>query len=145
MNLNQMKKEDLELLSYTRIAELYLKEHKKPMTTSDLFHEVCKLLELGEKDYQNLIADFFQSLTTSKEFILLDSGKWDLRDNHIVKVQVDDDEEEENSSDEDSDNDDATIEDDNLDEDFNSVDNNYDDTNDDLSDLTIVDEEDMDE
>ena len=47
MNLNQMKKEDLELLSYTRIAELYLKEHKKPMTTADLFHEVCKLLELG--------------------------------------------------------------------------------------------------
>ena len=85
MKLSKMKKEDLELLSYTNIAKLYLEEKKTTMNTADLFKEVCKLLELTEKDYQNKIADFFQSLTTSKEFVLLDDGKWDLKSNHKAK------------------------------------------------------------
>ena len=42
--LKNMKKEELELLSYTKIAELYLKENKKTMNTADLFKEICKFL-----------------------------------------------------------------------------------------------------
>ena len=65
-------------------AKLYLKENKKPMNTADLFKEVCKLLELSDEEYQERIGDFFESLTTSKEFILLNDGNWDLRANHSV-------------------------------------------------------------
>ena len=72
--LSKMSKENLELLSYTKIAEMYLKENKKTMNTAELFKEVCKLLELSDEEYQDKIADFFESLTTSKDFILLSDG-----------------------------------------------------------------------
>ena len=87
--LSKMSKENLEMLSYAKIAELYLKENKKPMNTADLFKEVCKLLELSDEEYQERIGDFFESLTTSKEFILLNDGNWDLRANHSVKIDID--------------------------------------------------------
>ena len=89
MKLNKMKKEDLEQLSYGKIAELYLKENKQTLTTAELFKEVCNLLELPEEEYQNKIGDFFETLTTSKEFILLSDGKWDLKSNHTVKIDID--------------------------------------------------------
>ena len=87
--LKKMTKEELELLSYTKIAELYLKENKTTLSTAELFKEVCSLLDLGEIEYQNQLADFFQSLTTSKEFILLNDGKWDLKSKHSIKVNID--------------------------------------------------------
>lgn len=40
--LNEMSRENLELLSYTKIAEMYLKENKTTMNTADLFKEICK-------------------------------------------------------------------------------------------------------
>ena len=54
--LSKMSKENLELLSYTKIAEMYLKENKKTMNTAELFKEVCKLLELSDEEYQDKIA-----------------------------------------------------------------------------------------
>lgn len=147
MKLSKMSKDELELLSYTKIAELYLKENKTQMNTADLFKEVCRLLELSDSVYQNQIADFFQSLTTSKEFILLNDGKWDLKINHSVKVDMDDiyeDKLEEEEIDE-------FVEEEESDEEidkYNSLDNEDDDdfdTDDDLDDLTIVAEDDLEE
>ena len=89
MNLSKMTKEEIELLSYTDIAKLFLEEKKTTLNTAELFKEVCNLLELSEGEYQDKIADFFQSLTTSKEFILLSDGKWDLKSKHSVKVAMD--------------------------------------------------------
>ena len=64
--LSKMSKENLEMLSYAKIAELYLKENKKPMNTADLFREVCKLLDLDEREYEEndssiLLAKAFES------------------------------------------------------------------------------------
>ncbi len=145
--LSKMSKENLELLSYTKIAEMYLRENKKRMNTADLFREVCNLLDLDEKEYQDKIADFFESLTTSKEFILLNDGNWDLRENHSVKIDMDDiyddsdtvsmdDEEVDEEPDEDN------YEDDSYDEDISD---DVDDLNDDYDDLTIVDEDELEE
>ena len=145
--LSKMSKDNLELLSYTKIAEMYLKENKKTMNTADLFREVCRLLELGDDEYQDKIADFFESLTTSKDFILLNDGNWDLKINHSVKIDMDDiyeesDTEEEVEEDEDSD----------MSEEDNYEDDSYDDESldddvmdDDYSDLTIVDEDELDD
>jgi DNA-directed RNA polymerase subunit delta len=151
MKLNKIPKSELELLSYTEIAKIYLEETKKTMTTADLFKEVCNLLELSESDYVDNIADFFQSLTTSKEFILLEDGKWDLKSNHTVKVAMSDiyddanDEAEQSKSDMEIDDDEDAREPD----DFDSIDNsdNYidDDNDDDLADLTIVNDDDLEE
>ena len=151
MKLHKIPKSELELLSYTEIAKIYLEETKKTMTTADLFKEVCNLLELSESDYVDNIADFFQSLTTSKEFILLEDGKWDLKSNHTVKVAMSDiyddanDEAEQSKSDMEIDDDEDAREPD----DFDSIDNsdNYidDDNDDDLADLTIVNDDDLEE
>lgn len=142
--LSKMNKESLELLSYTKIAEMYLKENKKTMNTADLFREVCKLLELDEKEYENKIGDFFESLTTSKDFILLTDGNWDLRANHSVKIDMDD-------IYDDSDTDEEVVEDndiaeDNYEDDNYDVDINEDDVaDDDYADLSIVDEDELNE
>ena len=141
--LSKMSKESLEMLSYAKIAELYLKENKKPMNTADLFKEVCKLLDLSDEEYQERIADFFESLTTSKEFILLSDGNWDLKINHSVKID-NDDIYEESDSEEDTDvaYDENISEEDNYDDDYS--DNTDDDLlDDDYADLTIVDDEEL--
>ena len=141
MKLSKMKKEDLELLSYTNIAKLYLEENKITMNTADLFKQICNLLELSDRDYQDKIADFFQSLTTSKEFILLEDGTWDLKNNHKVKLVMDDlyeekDEEEEIESEPENE---ITEEDE-----YNSIDDEEEYAEDDLADLTILNEEELD-
>lgn len=136
-----MKKDDIELLSYTNIAKLYLEENKTTMTTADLFKEICKLLELSDSEYQDKIADFFQSLTTSKEFILLNDGKWDLKSNHKVKIVMDDLYEEKDEDDED-----ISLDDEELaeEDEYNSIDDEEEYAEEDLADLTILNEDELD-
>lgn len=137
-----MTKEELEQLSYTNIAKLYLEENKTTMNTADLFRQVCTLLELSESEYQAKIADFFQSLTTSKEFILLADGKWDLKSNHKVKIDMDELYEDKDDEEEFDD----TLEDEEPDEEdeFNSIDDEEEYAEEDLSDLTILNEDELD-
>ena len=149
MKLNQIPIEELELLPYTAIAKMYLEENKTTKNTADLFREVCNLLKLSDDEYVDSIADFFESLTTSKEFILLEDGTWDLKSNHKVKVVIEDIEEEENeeeTSDEDmeiiDDDMEAEIDDIDIIDDDSFID---DDSDDDLAELTIVDEDELEE
>lgn len=143
--LNEMSKEELELLSYTKIAEMYLKENKKTMNTAELFKEVCNLLELDEREYEEKIADFFESLTTSKEFILLSDGNWDLKANHSVKIDMDDIYDETDSEEELPEEDVEMSEEDNYEDDSYEKDIDDDDlVDDDFEDLSIVDEEELD-
>ena len=141
MKLSKMKKDDIELLSYTNIAKLYLEENKTTMTTADLFKEICKLLELSDSEYQDKIADFFQSLTTSKEFILLNDGTWDLKSNHKVKIVMDDLYEEKDEDDED-----ISLDDEELaeEDEYNSIDDEEEYAEEDLTDLTILHEDELD-
>ena len=127
MKLNQIPISELELLPYTTIAKMYLEENKTTKNTADLFKEVCNLLQLSDDEYVDSIADFFESLTTSKEFILLEDGTWDLKSNHKVKVVIEELDEEDNID---------IIDDDNY------ID---DDSDDDLADLTIVDDDELEE
>lgn len=150
MKLNKIPKSELELLPYTEIAKMYLEETKKTMNTADLFKEVCSLLELDENDYVNLIADFFQSLTTSKEFILLEDGTWDLKSNHKVKVVLEDIDEENNTDDIEDDKDDDLIgETAEEPDDLDSIDDTEsfidDDSDDELADLTIINDDEIEE
>lgn len=144
MKLNKIPKSELEILPYTEIAKMYLIENKTTKNTADLFKEVCNLLELSEQEYVDKIADFFESLTTSKEFILLEDGTWDLKSNHKVKVVIEDIEDE--SSEEET-NETNEEEDENSEELDIMDDDTYldDDTDDDLADLTIVDDEELEE
>lgn len=95
MKLKDMQKEELEILSYTDLTEIILKENKKPMNTASIFKEICNLLGLSEEEYSEKIGDYYTSLTTDKRFLLLDSVEWDLRDKHKVEIVLDEDDEEE--------------------------------------------------
>ena len=52
-SLKNLKYEDLEVMSYSDIAELILKENGKEKSTADLFREICDLLKLPEKTFEN--------------------------------------------------------------------------------------------
>ena len=144
----KMKKEELELLSNKDIAELILQNSKRTLNTADLFKKIIKLLELPDSVFEAKIADFYTSLATDKRFILLDNGKWDLRANHtsdkVIKIATEEDEEEEedeevSEEDEDSDDDDDT--EDSYDDKDDEV---YDDeTNEELKDLVVIDEDEL--
>ena len=139
MKLKGKSKEELEVLSYTDLTELILKENKKPMSTKDIFTAICEMLELSDEEFTNKIGDFYTSLTTDKRFILLDNAMWDLKDKHKVEIVLDDedDEDEEYVDEEDEDLDE---EEENEDESVEITDDEVDlDDDDDMEDLTIID------
>lgn len=148
MKLKDIPKSELELLSYKEIAKMYLEENKVTKTTAELFKEICTLLELSNQEYEDKIADFFETLSTSKEFILLENGKWDLKINHKVKVVIEDLDDEVTEETDEEEIDDNISEDEEEIDDVDSIDDdNYidDDTDDDLADLTIVDDDELEE
>ena len=114
------------------------------MNTASLFKEVCKLLELSDNEYQERIGDFFETLTTSKEFILLGDGNWDLRSNHSIKIDIDDIYEDSDTEEEIVEVEDETPEEDNYEDDYTD-DADADVVDDDYSDLTIMDDTELEE
>lgn len=145
MKVKDMKKEELELLSYKDITNLLLNEKPK-QNTAELFRQIVEALELSKSVFESKIGDYYMMLTTDKRFILLEDGCWDLRSRHtsdkIVKIEEDDDELDQEemsvkSKDEQSD------EDGSYDIDNDNTDDDFDDDDDDLKDLVILDEEEL--
>ena len=147
MSIKKMSIEELELMSYNDIAyEIIKEDKKKKYNTPTLFKEVCKLLGLSDEEFAEKLGDFFTALTTDGRFILIDSTTWDLKENHKVKIVVDDGDEEEIESDEEDENEDETEETDDIEDDYSdeAVDSSSEDEED-MQDLTIVSEEEIEE
>ena len=129
-----MKKEELELLSFTDIAYEILKKDKTHKSTIELFKEIANLLELSEDEYANKIGDFYTTLTTDKRFYALNDGNWDLKERHSAKVIIDDD-------------DDLDVEidtnEDEEEENYEETDDDYEDTG--IEDLVVLDNEETEE
>lgn len=142
MKLKDMKKEELEALSYTDLTEMILKENKKPMNTASIFKTICELLELSDEEYANKIGDYYTSLTTDKRFILLDTAEWDLRDKHKVEIVLD--EEDEDEDEEVFEEDEKEDESEELSESDEITDDEVD-LDDDMDDLNIVNEDELEE
>lgn len=145
MKLKDISKQELEVLSYTDLTEMILREYKKAMNTPSIFKKICELLELSEHDYTNQIGDYYTSLTTDKRFILLDSAEWDLKDKHKLEIDLSTDDEEEEFDEE---TEDEETEDEEIDEvEAESIEITDDeiDLDDGMEDLTIVDDEEIEE
>ena len=145
--MKELKKENLENLSYKDIAYLMLEKEKTSINTLDLFTRIVEILQLPSSTIENKIADFYTTLATDKRFILID-GLWDLRKRHTSdKIIVDETEEDDETELEENRDDIETMEDEYSDDytDDTSVDSDYDDNEDDLSDLVVIDEEDLNE
>lgn len=142
----KMKKEELELISNKDIAAMILEDSKRNLNTAELFKKIIKLLELPESTFETKIADFYTALATDKRFILLDNGKWDLRSNHtsdkVVKLSTDDDDDDEEEETEEDKIEDIQDNEDNYDD--TDDDSDYDDdTNEELKDLVVIDEDEL--
>lgn len=147
MNLNNIGKEELELLSYKDIAYLILKESKEPLSTPTIFRKICDLLEYTDKEYTDKIGDFYTTMTIDKRFILLESAEWDLRERRSISLLAseEDDDVEDDLEDEiieDIEDDQDIEEDDYGDGDVDDTDDE-DTDDDDLADLSIVTEDDL--
>ena len=146
MKLKDMKKEELEVLSYTDLTEMILRENKKALNTPTIFKKICELLELSDEEYQSKIGDFYTSLTTDKRFILLDNACWDLKEKHKVEIVLDDEDEDDidledyDADDEDEDSDESSDSEDSVEITDDEVDL---DDDDELEDLSIVDDEEI--
>lgn len=142
MSIESLSKEDLELLSYKDMTNMLLEE-KGAMNTADLFKKITSLLGLPESTYEKQIGDYYTTLTTDKRFLLLEDGKWDLRDRHtsdkvIMPSEQDEEEEEEELE--------VKAEEEEEEEDFDNAssdDEDFDDDDDDLKDLVVLDEEEL--
>lgn len=88
-----MPKIELEVLSYTDLTYMILKEHGKTMNTPSIFRIICDLLEYSEEDYENKIGDYYTSLALDKRFVLLDNAEWDLREKRSIDLSYDEEEE----------------------------------------------------
>ena len=145
MSLKDMTKEELEVLSYTDLTYMLLKENKKTMNTPTLFKLICDLLGYSDEEYAAKIGDYYTSLTIDKRFVLLDNAEWDIRDNHKIELVVDDDEEEMDETEESEEENEEEIDETEEEEDIDSIDDDLDDVDDDLEDLAIIDDEENEE
>lgn len=145
MSLKDMTKEELEVLSYTDLTYMLLKENKKTMNTPTLFRLICDLLEYSDEEYAAKIGDYYTSLTIDKRFVLLDNAEWDIRDNHKIELVVDDDEEEMDETEESEEENEEEMNETEEEEDIDSMDDDLDDVEDDLEDLAIIDDEENEE
>jgi len=147
MSIKDLSKDELELFSHKDLTNMLLSE-RGAMNTVDLFKEITTLLELPNSVFENKIGDYYTTLTTDKRFIMLEDGKWDLRDNHTsdkVVVITENDEDEEDDEEESELKEDNEMEEENE-EDYDAArnDDDFDDsTDEDLKDLVILDEDEL--
>lgn len=93
MKIKDLTKDELETMSYAEITELILTEKGTKMKIVDIFKKICTLLEMSDAEFENRIADFFELISTDKNFIVLDKGFCDLRKKHSFKLVIEEDEE----------------------------------------------------
>lgn len=135
MKLTDYNKDELELMGYDDIAIIVLQESKKKMKITDIFKKICDTLGMSESEYENKIGDFFELLSTNKNFIMLENGFWDLKSKHNSKVVIDEEEEDiADVSEEEED-----IEETNEEEEDIFYETDDDEVEDDLNDLVIID------
>lgn len=144
MKLKQMSKEELELLSYTDLTYMILKENKKSMNTPTIFKKICDLLGYSDEEYSAKIGDYYTSLTIDKRFVLLDNAEWDLRDHHSIEIVIDDEEDDENDIVEEED--DIEVEPEEIDEDdIDDIDEEDPGDTSDIEELSIIADEEIEE
>lgn len=139
-----MSKEELELLSYTDLTYMILKENKKSMNTPTIFKKICDLLGYSDEEYSAKIGDYYTSLTIDKRFVLLDNAEWDLRDHHSIEIVIDDEEDDENDIVEEDD--DIEAEPEEIDEDdIDDIDEEDPEDTSDIEELSIIADEEIEE
>ena len=141
--MKNLTDEEIENLSYEELAKMILENKKGEMKIIDIFKKICELKHLTDKYFEDKIADFYELISTNKEFIVLEKGFCDLRINHTPKVIIDDEESSEDGYEEDEEENDDLEDEENDDifYDGSSEEDDVTETDDELSDFVVVDED----
>ncbi len=143
--MKNLTNDELENLSYEELAKLLLENKKGKMKIIDIFKKICEMKHLTDKEFEDRIADFYELISTNKEFLVLEKGFCDLRINHTPNVIMDDEEiTEEAYEDEENNGDLESTEDEENDDIFYDGSSDEDDvseTDDELSDFVVIDED----
>lgn len=138
MKLNEIPKDELELMGYDDIALLVLQEKGKKMKLKDIFERVCNVLELPQSTVEEQLVDFFEQMSINKKFIMLKNGYWDLQTRHKLDIVIEDEDEDDVIEADNEDIEDEIEEDEDI---FYEKDDDTDDVaDDDLADLVVIDE-----
>lgn len=141
MKLNEIPKEELELMGYDDIAAVILQESGKKMKLQDIFKKVCKALDLPDSVVEDQLMDFFELMSINKKFIMLKNGYWDLQTRHKLDIVIEDEEDEEEENIVESE--EEIVENPDSEDIFYDKDDETDDVDDDdLADLVVIDSED---
>lgn len=142
--MKNLTNEEIENLSYDELAKMILENKKGKMKIIDIFKKICELKHLTDKEFEDRIADFYELISTNKEFIVLEKGFCDLRINHTPKVIIDDEESSEEGFEEEEEENNEDLEDEENDDIFydgSSEEDDVTETDDELSDFVVVDED----
>lgn len=140
MKLENIPKEELELMGYDDIALLVLQENGKKMKLRDIFEKVCSALELPKETVDERLMDFFELMSINKKFTMLEKGFWDLQTRHKLDIVFEEDDEEEEIIETDDEDEIPEIEEEEDDIFYDKSDETDDVEEDDLADLVVVDD-----
>lgn len=146
MKVKQLSEVELELLSLQDLAELIIEENKKTLSTADIFKKICELKGLSDEVYSSKIGDFYTSLMTDKRFIMLEDATWDLKKKHVAPTISLDEDEIDESEETEIDEDDEILDEESVEQKLEIEDDEIDtgmDDESDLADLSIVEEEEL--
>ena len=141
MSIKNLTKEDINTLSYEELAYLIIQDKHSKMKIIDIFKKICELKNMNEKEFEDKIADFYDLISTNKEFLVLEKGYCDLRKNHTPNVIIDDEDDVDTEEIEENIEDDVEETEEDIYYDNSSEEDDVD-TDDELSDFIVVDEDD---
>ena len=141
MSIKNLTKEDIDTLSYEELAYLIIQDKHSKMKIIDIFKKICELKNMNEKEFEDKIADFYDLISTNKEFLVLEKGYCDLRKNHTPNVIIDDEDDVDTEEIEENIEDDVEETEEDIYYDNSSEEDDVD-TDDEISDFIVVDEDD---
>lgn len=141
MSIKNLTKEDIDTLSYEELAYLIIQDKHSKMKIIDIFKKICELKNMNEKEFEDKIADFYDLISTNKEFLVLEKGYCDLRKNHTPNVILDDEDDVDTEEIEENIEDDVEETEEDIYYDNSSEEDDVD-NDDELSDFIVVDEDD---
>lgn len=141
MSIKNLTKEDIDTLSYEELAYLIIQDKHSKMKIIDIFKKICELKNMNEKEFEDKIADFYDLISTNKEFLVLEKGYCDLRKNHTPNVIIEDEDDIDTEEIEENIEDDVEETEEDIYYDNSSEEDDVD-TDDELSDFIVVDEDD---
>lgn len=141
MSIKNLTKEDIDTLSYEELAYLIIQDKHSKMKIIDIFKKICELKNMNEKEFEDKIADFYDLISTNKEFLVLEKGYCDLRKNHTPNVIIEDEDDVDTEEIEENIEDDVEETEEDIYYDNSSEEDDVD-TDDELSDFIVVDEDD---